>query len=103
MDNLKTLLDQIKSENYLKGLRDKDFVERSAYFLAEINMVHPFREGNGRVLREYYRCLALKSGYIIDWALVDSKELLISFIYSVGNDTSKLVNCIYKAIDGKIK
>ena len=32
--------------------------ERLAYYLGEINMIHPFREGNGRTQRIYIEQLA---------------------------------------------
>lgn len=35
--------------------------------MAELNILHPFREGNGRSLREFIRCLGLKCGYNINW------------------------------------
>ncbi|NMB96440.1 MAG: cell filamentation protein Fic [Clostridiaceae bacterium] len=101
MENLNNLLLELKKNNFLIGLSINDFIEKSAFLLSELNMIHPFREGNGRAIREYYRCLALKNGYIIDWSLVDSKDLLNAFIYSVTKDCSKLTDCIYRVIENK--
>lgn len=53
-------------------LRPAEFSNRVAFYMAELNMIHPFREGNGRTIREFIRCLALKSGNTIDWSLLDS-------------------------------
>jgi cell filamentation protein len=39
-------------ENYLQGLDKAQFVERFAHYYAEWNVLHPFREGNGRATRE---------------------------------------------------
>src|SRR5699024_712131 len=38
---------------------------RFAYFKSELNMLHPFREGNGRTIRIFLRAYALSKG--IDW------------------------------------
>ena len=52
------LFDELKNENYLEGLEKEELAERMAYYLAELNVLHPFREGNGRVTREFIRQLA---------------------------------------------
>lgn len=38
---------------------------RLAYFKSELNMLHPFREGNGRTIRIFLRAYALSKGF--DW------------------------------------
>ena len=101
VDNLNILFSNIKADKFFTGLCVKDFAVKSASLLSDMNMIHPFREGNGRAIREYYRCLAIKSGYIIDWSLVDKDELLNAFIYSVDKDTSRLIHCVYTVIENK--
>lgn len=53
----------LKKENNLKGLDIDQFSKRAAHYLGEINMIHPFLEGNGRTQREFMRELALNAGY----------------------------------------
>src|SRR3546814_7317455 len=43
------LFHALSEKNYLKGLTPADFVKQAAWFLSELNAIHPFREGNGRV------------------------------------------------------
>lgn len=99
--NLNMLFSRLKTDNFLIGLEIKDFAAKSSAFLSELNIIHPFREGNGRAIREFFRCLALKSGYIIDWSLVDKDEVLDAFIYSVSKDTSRLLQCVLMVIENK--
>lgn len=66
--------------------------------MSELNMIHPFREGNGRAIREFIRCLALKNGLDIDWSLINSKELLNAMIIAVDNVLVPLENCLYRVI-----
>ncbi len=47
-----------------------------AYYFSEVNALHPFREGNGRCQREFARTLALNAGYVINFANVNSEEML---------------------------
>lgn len=96
---LKRLLDKLKHENFLSGLGKNDFAKRLAYYWAELNVLHPFREGNGRTTREFLRQLALKNDYILNLQNVNSKELLDASIKSIidTNDLEKLlVKCLEK-------
>lgn len=70
------VFDELANENYLKKIKDvPKFAKRLAYYMSEVNAVHPFREGNGRTQREFFRCLALENGFVLDWSKVDEKEL----------------------------
>lgn len=65
--------------------------------MAEINVLHPFREGNGRTQREFIRTLAEQAGYALSWSAVHPKELLNASIEST-IDTKNLSNLIEKCI-----
>ncbi len=52
------LFDKLNKENYLKNLDFDQLTERLAFHLGEINVIHPFREGNGRVQRMFIEFLA---------------------------------------------
>ncbi|MDD4048617.1 MAG: Fic family protein [Clostridia bacterium] len=69
----------------------------AAFYMAELNIIHPFREGNGRTTREFIRSLALKSGLIINWDSVTYDEILEASISSV-HDITLLSLCIQKCI-----
>ena len=45
---LNKLFLKLKSENYLKDCTEDNIASKAAYYLGEINAIHPFREGNGR-------------------------------------------------------
>ena len=70
------IFNQLKKEKYLKDLAAKEFAERLAYYLAEINALHPFREGNGRTQREFIRQLAFQNNYFLSYAGITSKEMI---------------------------
>ncbi len=57
-------------------------------------MIHSFREGNGRTIREFIRCIALKSGLDIDWSLIDHQKLLDATIRAVDNINEPLEKCL---------
>lgn len=73
---LERLLNELKKENYLRGLDKKELAKRLAYYISEINVLHPFREGNGRTIREFIRQLALKNGYQLNLKKVLPRKML---------------------------
>ena len=97
-NELKILLDKLKKEKYLQNYDKKELAKRLAYYLAEINVLHPFREGNGRTSREFIRQLALLNGYRLNLKEVPTKEILeamkLSIVY-----TEKLEDILYKCLE----
>jgi cell filamentation protein len=58
-------------------LRDRDragFVEGLTVLFAELNALHPFREGNGRTLRAFLAQLSRAAGHPVRWAGADAEE-----------------------------
>ncbi|WP_019638876.1 Fic/DOC family protein [Paenibacillus fonticola] len=87
LEQTNQLLSKLRQEKILKGLSKAVFIDRLTYYLTELNVLHPFREGNGRVQREFFRCLALESGYSINWANADADKILDAMIKSPFNST----------------
>lgn len=96
-DQGKTLFKELKNENFLEGLSMAEFCNRAAYFMAEINVLHPFREGNGRTQTEFIRLLAMKNGFELNWGEIEKEEYTRATILSKFDDT-KLSEVIYKCI-----
>jgi cell filamentation protein len=64
------LFGQLADEHGLRGLRQEALASRLAYYFAETNVLHPFREGNGRTQ------FARRTGHAIDWPQIDAERLL---------------------------
>ena len=46
------LFDNLRSSHYLRGITDTDdFINELAYYMGEVEALHPFLDGNGRVTR----------------------------------------------------
>jgi cell filamentation protein len=65
------VLRDLVGEDRLRGLERDDFVTRLTYYYAELNAVHPFREGNGRTQRAFLGDIATDAGHPIDWTGLD--------------------------------
>jgi len=97
-EELNRLSRQLQAENYLAGLSKEDLAKRLAYYLSELNVLHPFREGNGRTIREFIRQLALKNGYYFNLAKISAQDMLEASIRSVIDD-SDLASLIFECLD----
>ena len=95
---LTRLLSELKSENFLANLTKEKFAERLAYYWAELNVLHPFREGNGRTTREFLRQLSLKNGYILNLHKISPQKLFNASIKSI-IDTSDLEKYLYACLE----
>lgn len=97
--------DNLKKQDYFKRLPKDRFIKCMAHSLTEINILHPFREGNGRTKRIYFTKLAKQAGYELDWAKCSKEEWKYSDEaafdnYRDGvNDTTMLEYCLNKAIE----
>ncbi len=77
LENAEDIFNRLKKENYLQDYKDVNKMsERLAYYLSEINALHPFREGNGRTQREFIIVLARRAGYVVDFSKVSQEEMI---------------------------
>lgn len=61
-----------------------------AVLYADLNMVHPFRDGNGRAQRLLFEHLALNCGYQIDWRSTPQQQWIDANIRGVYCDFQAL-------------
>ncbi len=98
-EELDRILNEIKKENYLEGYSKEKLSKRLAYYLSELNVLHPFREGNGRVTREFIRQLALKNSFLFDLRKVSSEDFLEATkksVVSIDDLEKVMFNCLEK-------
>ena len=72
---LRSLFDSLCEENFLRELDIASFCNRAAYFLGELNAIHPFRDGNGRTQRAFISQLARGDGFAIRWFQISREEM----------------------------
>ncbi|QDH14945.1 cell filamentation protein Fic [Oecophyllibacter saccharovorans] len=85
----KKFFGSLKKESNLRSLDAENFSKRAAHYLGEINMLHPFREGNGRTQRLFMEQLAKGAGYELDWSKVSRQEMTAASI-EAGRSIPKL-------------
>lgn len=73
---LEKLLSELRAENYLRDIDDREtMVKRLAYYLAELNVIHPFRESNGRAQRKFIEQIAREAGFELNFDGINSEEM----------------------------
>ena len=75
-DNAKRLFEQLKTEAHLLNVPARKIPYRLSYYLGEINVLHPFRDGNGRTQRLFIGYLAENAGFDVDFSLVTPKDMI---------------------------
>lgn len=87
-----THIDQMPQNNF------QQIIEK----YVEMNIAHPFREGNGRATRIWLDCLLkTKIKRVIDWNLIDKESYLSSMQRSVVNDI-EIKTLLQNALTDKI-
>lgn len=81
-------------ERYLAGQNLDAFAARAAYYLGEINAIHPFREGNGRAQREFIRELGHARGFAIAWSQARPENIVETSVASFGGDPRPLADLL---------
>ena len=64
---MKSLFGDLAKARHLRGLSADDFATKAAHFLAVLNAIHPFREGNGRTQLTFLTLLAERPGIRSTW------------------------------------
>lgn len=72
----------LRRDNYLIGLPYEKAIGKLAYYLGEINVLHPFREGNGRAQRLFISYVAQATGISLDFTKCETGRMLEASKYS---------------------
>jgi cell filamentation protein len=84
----------LKKDNFLHGLEKAEFINKLAYYMGEINALHPFREGNGRTQRLYFKQLCVKVGYDLEFHKAPKDTLIPADISAFNQEYSLLIEIL---------
>ncbi len=89
--------DRLKKENYFRTDNFSFFLDNIVDFYCTTNMLHPFREGNGRTQRAFISQLLRLNGYEADYSRIDNDDLIIATIQA-SNGVRDYLKEIFKKI-----
>ncbi len=81
---------RLADNNFFRDMDFNDFVENIVDFYCVTNILHPFREGNGRTQRIFIAQLIRFNGYDIDFNSIDTDELMMATIQAANGVTDSL-------------
>jgi len=89
---------RLKEENHLTSLPRDELVQKSAEYYGDINMIHPFREGNGRAQRILFEHMIVNAGFAISWNGIDPERWVKANEAAVLCDYAPLASIFEKCI-----
>lgn len=88
--NSKELFRKLQQEAFLEKALPEELPLRLAYYFGELNVIHPFREGNGRSQRLLVEYLAEHNGFQVDFSTVTGQEMIEASALAFACDYTKL-------------
>lgn len=99
VETIKLLNSLAVKDNYLTIYKDKNlFIEKLADYYCEMNVIHPFREGNGRTTRVFFEQLAEHNGYSLDFSNITKEQWVEAAIEGFNCDNNKLESILSNAL-----
>ncbi len=89
---------ELKAAKHLREYGPQRFSTAAAHVLAEINAVHPFREGNGRTQLAFLLLLAENAGLSFNDDLLDRDRVIGAMIESFSGDEQPLAQLILEIV-----
>jgi cell filamentation protein len=87
---MRRVFDSLRRSRYLRFLSNTEFARQSAHILAELNAIHPFREGNGRTQLVFLTLLADRAGHPIALERMGPARMLAAMVASFKSDEAPL-------------
>lgn len=97
-DEMSRVFEWLKRSRFLRDQSLGDFAKNAAHFLAELNAIHPFREGNGRTQLTFLALLADHAGHPLDLDKLDPDATLEAMIKSFHGNEKPLATIIKRII-----
>ena len=98
VNQLKLVFDKLRAKNFLNETTETEFSLYAADFLADLNAIHAFRDGNGRAQLAVLNLIARRAGHRSTLANIDSDKFLSGMIMSFHGDNRVLAAEIYKIL-----
>lgn len=84
-------------KNFSARISRAEFIARLVVPSADLNALHPFREGNGRTLRLFYTLLARRCGFHLSYDAVESEQMMLADVRAFQGDFALLTE-VYEMI-----
>jgi cell filamentation protein len=94
------LFASLPRQKYLRGLEPEPFAKEMAHLLAELNAIHPLREGNGRTQLSFLKILADRAGRPLSLPHSAHSAILDATVKSFSGDEKPLARLLLRLVFG---
>jgi cell filamentation protein len=84
------LFPRLDDVTFKPGASRDAFIDAATFFLSELNVIHCFREGNGRAQLTFVHMLALRAGHPLNLELIERDTFLPAIIESFSGELANL-------------
>ena len=96
---MSNLFRTLATQKHLKGTTTDEFATKTAHLLADLNAIHPFREGNGRTQLTFLILLAEAAGHPLTIERLDPNKVMQAMIASFGGSETMLAHILRELLD----
>jgi cell filamentation protein len=89
----------LESKNNLRGLPKNEFARELAEPFAQLNNLHPFREGNGRTQRLIWEHVARQAGHDLSFEGISQERMIVVSIAAHRGDLSAAARMFGELLD----
>lgn len=94
------LFNRLKKNSHFENLSKEQLVVAAARFYSDLNVLHPFRDGNGRTQRILFEHIIFNCGFFISWEGISKREWLEANIAGFQGNDDKL-ECVFSKCIGQ--
>ena len=92
------LFTALRQQDFLRNRSADGFASGAADFLATLNAIHPFRDGNGRAQLSFLALAAYRAGHDLQLDRLDPEDFLAAIIVSFHGDNLLLTDQLYRMV-----
>lgn len=94
------IFSSMERADWFCNLSRTDFIQGIAEAFGDLNVIHPFREGNGRAQRILFEQVIINAGFTVDWWRVDESAWIPANVAAVMCDYRSLEDIFNRCIEG---
>jgi cell filamentation protein len=98
----KKLFAHLAKNDYFVDLSKEELITKIAALYSDVNVLHPFRDGNGRAQRIVFEHIILNCGYSVSWQPISRDEWVSANIEGYQGRNHALAEIFSRCIGGEI-
>lgn len=89
---------KLAKDHFLRKIDREQFIGDLAYYMGELEALHPFRAGNAPTARLFFIILAKNAGWQVDWSEADPDGFLEADICAIDGDYQPLIDVLEEVL-----